>query len=279
MYVLIALLAVLPSCTKLKSGDSFKQTHQGVEFRFEVIVSRMSYVRVSPVTGRNELKGAVVIPAIAEYEGVKYTVTQIGEMAFKDYVGITSVTLPKTLSQIEKEAFAGCVSLREINTPQPLSVIGEYAFDGCSSLRAFSLAASISELGTGAFRGCVLLSEMNFTPTFSAIPDELCSGCVSLKKIELPSTIMKVGESAFEGCLSAQSISIDRSLQTIGAYAFAGCSGLSSIVCLTATPPACPANAFDGISGTVPVTVPMASVADYKKAAGWSKFLNISGKY
>jgi len=48
---------------------------------------------------------------------------------------------------------------------------------------------------------------------------------------------------------------------------------------MTATPPACPANTFDGINPSIPVTVPMASVADYQNATGWNRFVDINGKY
>lgn len=277
--MLAALVAALPSCTRLNSGDSFNQTFGGVEYNFEVIVSKMTFVRLTPVSSPVAVKGEIVLPTLAEYDGIKYTVTQIGERAFKDYTGITKVTLPKTLSQIEKEAFSGCTALREINTPQPLSVIGDYAFDGCMSLKDFSLDASISELGKGAFRGCASLEKMAFTPTITSIPDELSSGCASLKAIDIPSTVLSIGASAFADCLAAKSIAIDRSMKSIGAHAFAGCSAVGSITCLTATPPVCTADTFDGIDPTIPVTVPMAQVAQYAASTGWNRFVNISGKY
>lgn len=279
LALIMALVAAMPSCTKLKSGDSFNQTVGGIEYNFEVIVSKMTYVRLTPVSTPSVVKGDIILPTTAEYDGVTYTVTQIGQQAFRDYTGISSITLPKTLSQIEKEAFAGCASLQTVNTPQPLSVIGEYAFDGCSQLKAFSLEASISELGKGAFRGCASLEELVFTPTITEIPDELCNGCTSLKEISLPSTIMRVGASAFESCTSARTIKIDRSLQNIGARAFSGCSAVESISCMTATPPMCSANTFDGIPADIPVTVPMANVGDYRKATGWNRFGNYIGKY
>ncbi|MCR4863671.1 MAG: leucine-rich repeat domain-containing protein [Bacteroidales bacterium] len=278
LTLLLALAATIPSCTKLNSGDSFNKIEGGIEYNFEVIVSKVAYVRLTPVSAPSVVKGDITLPTTAVYDGVTYTVTQIGQRAFRDYTGITSVTLPKTLSQIEKEAFAGCKSLQTINTPQPLSVIGEYAFDGCSQLKAFSLEASISELGKGAFRGCASLEELVFTPTITEIQDELCSGCNKLKEISLPSTIMRIGASAFEGCTMAKAIKIDRSLQNIGARAFFGCSSVESISCMTATPPVCPANTFDGIPADIPVTVPMANVGDYLYATGWNRFSNYIGK-
>jgi len=274
-----AVLATMPACTKLNSGDSFNQLVDGVEYKFEVIVSKMTYVRVTPVYGPEVVRGDIKIPATAKYDGVTYMVTQIGRQAFKDYTGITSVELPATLSVIEREAFSGCTSLEEINTPQPLSVIEKYAFENCVNLEEFSLEASISTLEEGAFKNCVALEELEFTPTFSQIPVGLCQGCVSLEEIVLPSTIMAVGAYAFDGCSSAKRIVMDASVQSIGDYAFYGCSAVESIVTKTSTPPVCGEGVFGYIDPYIPVTVPMASVAAYQAANGWGGFANITGKY
>jgi len=277
--IVTCLIAALSACTKLNSGDSFNQTVGGIEYNFEVIVSKMTYVRLTPVSGPTLVKGSITLPSTAEYEGVTYVVTQIGEHAFQNYTGITSVTLPKTLSNIEKEAFAGCYAMESINTPQPLSVIGDHAFSGCSALKKFSLDASISELGEGAFSGCASLTSLEFTPSFSKIPDELCLGCLSLMTIDLPTTIMSVGRSAFEGCSSVSTIDIKSSVQTLGDRAFYGCTGVKSIVSTTATPPVCTDDTFGLMDPNIPVTVPMASVANYQNAVGWRYFANYSGKY
>jgi len=277
--VLAALIAAMPSCTKLRSGESFNASFDGIEYNFEVIVSRMSYVRLSPVSGPDVVRGNIVLPTTADFDGDTYTVTQIAERAFMDYTGITAVTLPKTLSTIEPEAFAGCTQLVSINTPQPLSVIGDYAFAGCRSLTAFSLEASISNLGIGAFRDCASLRELVFTPTFTTIPAELCLGCTSLGYIEFPATILSIGESAFEGCASAESIYLDSSVQTIGSRAFYGCGGVRAITSKTPTPPACYPDTFGVINPGVPVTVPMANVEQYMNAVGWNYFTNYYGQY
>jgi len=277
--LLMVCLATLSSCSGLKCGETFTQTYNAVEYNFEVIVSYMPYVRISPLTPPDSVKGEVVLPELVEYDGHTYKVTQIGQGAFQDYKYITSIKLPAILSVIEDEAFKDCIGLRTINTPQPLSKIGKYAFDGCLQLQEFSLDASISELGEGAFHKCTSLKELNFTPTFTAIPDELCKGCVMLQKVELPSTIMTIGASAFEGCVLVKSISFDSSVQRIGVDAFKGCWATEQIRCKTPTPPECSSDSFDGIDTDIPVIVPMAHVADYQNAIGWDRFTNITGEY
>ncbi|MCR5017837.1 MAG: leucine-rich repeat domain-containing protein [Bacteroidales bacterium] len=273
----IVVAVSLAGCSKLKAGDKFIVSTDGVEFQYEVIVSRMNYVRVIPVSGA--IPSSITIPSKVNYDGDTFLVTQIGEGAFRDCLTLTSVTLPKTVSNIEASAFAGCAALKTINTPQPLSEIGDYAFEGCISLREFSLDASISKLGKGCFRGCRSLEEVEFPTSFTAIPDEAFYGCSSLEDIHCPSTVMQIGEDAFGDCINVRDIYLDSSVQSIGARAFAGCISVEAITCLTPTPPVCAADTFDGIDPDIPITVMMASVDNYLNAPCWDRFFNYHGTY
>ena len=277
--ILAAILAAITfaGCSKLNAGDTFTATTEGVEYKYEVIVSKMNYVRVFPVSGR--LSGSITIPPSVSYDGHNYMVTQIGENAFRGCSAITSVTLPKTLSIIEASAFADCVALETINTPQPLSVIGDYAFDGCRSLKAFSLYASISSLGKGCFRGCSALNSVKFPSSFAEIPDEAFWGCSGLDEIHCPATVMRIGKDAFADCANVRTIYLDSSVQSIGARAFAGCGSVESMTCLTATPPTCSEGTFDGIRKDIPVTVMQSSLENYRNSAGWNHFINYKGTY
>lgn len=273
----ILLAVTLAGCSKLKAGDTFTASSDGVEYQYEVIVSRMNYVRVVPFSGR--LSGNITIPSTVSYDGDNFIVTQIGENAFRDCTWIISVSLPKTLSIIEDAAFAGCTALERINTPQPLSEIGDYAFDGCISLKEFSLDASLSKLGKGCFRGCMSLRTIQFPSSFSEIPDEAFYGCTGLEDIHCPATVMQIGNDAFAGCVNVKEIYLDRSVQHIGERAFAGCSRTLSLTCLTATPPVCSPGTFQGIQRNIPVTVMMSSLENYRNAAGWNYFVSYKGVY
>lgn len=280
LYVCLVLLASsFTACSKLNVGDTFTATHQGVEYQYEVIVSKMNYVRVRPLTTPNLLTGAIEIPSIVKYDGCKYMVTQVAANAFNGFTEITSVTLPSTLSAIEDNAFQGCVSLRTINTPQPLSTIGANAFDGCVSLQSFSLQASLSSLGTGCFRNCINLTGIIIPTSFSEIPAEAFYGCTSLENLTLSSTIMHIGDGAFAYCEGLKRISMDRSVMSIGDGAFSGCTAVEAITCLTATPPVCFSSTFTGIPTDIPVTVPMPHIIAYQTAVGWNQFSNFQGVY
>lgn len=74
--------------------------------------------------------GPVTIPERVTYDGATYSVTSIGEFAFKDFTGLTSVTIPTSVTSIGEEAFRGCTGLTSVTIPNSVISIGYSAFGG-----------------------------------------------------------------------------------------------------------------------------------------------------
>ena len=53
----------------------------------------------------DEYSGTVVIPEYVDYEGSTYRVTSIGDGAFNDCSGLTSITIPNSVTSIDDYAF------------------------------------------------------------------------------------------------------------------------------------------------------------------------------
>ena len=57
----------------------------------------------------NEYPGAVTIPESVTYNGSIYSVTSIGEGAFCECSGLTSVVIPNSVTCIGRDAFRYCI--------------------------------------------------------------------------------------------------------------------------------------------------------------------------
>ncbi|MDR1225996.1 MAG: leucine-rich repeat protein [Prevotellaceae bacterium] len=83
-------------------------------------------------TEAGEYDGAIAIPETVTYEGLTYTVTAVGDNAFRESAGegeVTSVTLPVTITRIGAYAFAGQL-FTSFTIPAAVTEIGDYALDG-----------------------------------------------------------------------------------------------------------------------------------------------------
>lgn len=75
--------------------------------------------------------GDVVIPTSILYNGSVYQVTSIGPKAFCDCIGLTSISLPKSVVSIGDSAFYNCTNLMSIIIPDSVTNIKKSAFKNC----------------------------------------------------------------------------------------------------------------------------------------------------
>ncbi|HHT70624.1 MAG TPA: leucine-rich repeat protein, partial [Firmicutes bacterium] len=64
-------------------------------------------------------------------EGEIGIVTTIGDEAFYECTGLTSITIPNSVTSIGTDAFSGCTGLTSITIPNSVTSIGMDAFSGC----------------------------------------------------------------------------------------------------------------------------------------------------
>ena len=100
--------------------------------------------------------GDVVIPD---------TVKAIGEDAFCDCTGLTSVTIPNSVTSIGYSAFYGCTGLTSVTIPNSVTWIGDYAFCGCTGLTSVTIPDSVTSIGEYAFGSCYNLTDVYFSGT------------------------------------------------------------------------------------------------------------------
>ncbi len=156
-------------------------------------------------------------------------VTSIGQYAFYDCTGLTSVTIPNSVTSIGDLAFKGCSSLTSVTIPNSVTSIGYRAFAECTGLTSVTIPNSVTSIGDGAFNGCSGLTSVTIGNSVKSIGESAFYGCSSLASITIPNSVTSIGQYAFEGCTSLTSATIGNSVTSIGDLAFKGCSSLTSI--------------------------------------------------
>lgn len=187
--------------------------------KVEVSKVDKAYASGTPVTD-------YVVPATVENGGVTYTVTAIGEAAFK-WKDASSITLPETLDTIRANAF-NTFEVPELKLPSKVRYIGDYAFSGCKKLTSFVVPESVEEIGNGAFFTCSNLTSIQLPSKLKKIGKSVFYNC-GLTSITWPATLTTIPYSAFQACSKLETINIQSDLTMVDMMAFLRCSALKSI--------------------------------------------------
>ena len=78
--------------------------------------------------GNYSYRGNIVIPDEVTYMNRTRKVTRIGNYAFYECSGLTSITIPNSVTSIGYDAFYGCSGLTFITIPNSMTRIGNHAF-------------------------------------------------------------------------------------------------------------------------------------------------------
>lgn len=97
--------------------------------------------------------GALPIPETRVIENKEYSVTAIGDNAFKENTDIASVTMPNTVESLGVSTFDSCSNLVSCQLSTALTTIPIYCFYACS-LADITLHEGITEVQQYAFKGC-----------------------------------------------------------------------------------------------------------------------------
>ena len=191
----------------------------------------VSKVKQAIVKAKSSAKysGEVVIPESVEHEGAVYSVTSIGDDAFYECFGLTSVTIPNSVTSIGSSAFSWCSGLTSVTIPNSVTSIGNNAFSRCSGLTSVTIPNSVTSIRSHAFYGCSGLTSVTIPNSVTSIEYDAFSGCSGLTSVTIPNSVTSIGDGAFYECSGLTSVTIPNSVTSIGGEAFRGCSGLTSV--------------------------------------------------
>ena len=153
--------------------------------------------------------------------------TSIGNYAFSDCSGLTSVTIPNSVTSIGLFAFNGCSGLTSVTIPNSVTSIGYGAFEGCSELT--SVTFHCKEIGPW-FQGITTIKEIILGEEVTSIGANAFSGCSGLTSVTIPNSVTSIESGAFSGCSGLTSVTIGNSVTSIGEMAFYDCSGLKKVI-------------------------------------------------
>ena len=131
----------------------------------------------------NDYENSVVIPSLVDYNGTTYSVTSIGDEAFKWCRGLESIVIPNSVTAIGEWAFKMCYGLESIVISNSVTEIGESAFYYCERLKSIVIPDSVTSIGEYAFQGCR-----------------------GLESIVIPNSVTTIGSWAFSRCSGLNSI-------------------------------------------------------------------------
>ncbi|MBQ7500119.1 MAG: leucine-rich repeat protein [Clostridia bacterium] len=142
---------------------------------------------------------------------------------------VTSFTVPYTVTSIGNNAFRDCTRLSSISIPSSVSFIGSGAFAGCTSITAMYIPYKITETSTCMFQGCTSLQSVILGKRVTLIGESTFCDCVSLRMIKLPQSVTRIEGWAFYNCRSLRYAVIPSGVYFLGKGAFDECHSFNTI--------------------------------------------------
>ena len=235
------------------------------------------------------------IPETVDYNGITYTVTSIGEGAFRWCSSLTSITIPKTIKVIENNAFTNCYNLTKtnytgtiaswcdikFNYSNPIENSGNF-FINDQEIKDITIPNTVDSIPYMAFRGCSSLISVSISEGVVSIGKEAFMECYNLQSVTIPNSITHIGRNAFfrtdiysknmeddilyiDNCLicarwqdfyyEERSITVKNNTRLIADEAFADCISLTTIV-LPESVTSIGQEAFSNCSSLNSITIP-----------------------
>ncbi len=194
-------------------------------------------ITVTYIEATDIVNGTVIIPD---------NVTSIGNSAFKECSGLTSIIIPNGVTSIGDGAFRGCSGLTSIVIPFGVTSIGSSAFLGCNKLVEVYNLSSLNITKGSSNNGYVgyyakdiytdkstpskLTTDENGYMIYSDGEEKILIGYTGQDTaLILPSYITEINRHAFYANNKITSVVIPENVKSIGDEAFCKCGKLFEI--------------------------------------------------
>ncbi|MCQ2324973.1 MAG: leucine-rich repeat domain-containing protein [Paludibacteraceae bacterium] len=161
------------SCAGLRKTNYTGTIDQWCKIKFNSSASNPIYY------SRHFLINDIKIIDLVIPEGVD----TIGDYAFYNCFGLTSVTIGNSVTSIGNYAFYECSHLTSVTIPNSVTTIGDYAFYECDFLTSVSIPNSVTTIGQSAFSNCSDLTSVTIPNSVTTIGDEAFACCWRMTSI------------------------------------------------------------------------------------------------
>lgn len=226
LLMAVGILFALPA---MAQDDTFFYEYEGQTLEYtvnsgEVIINRQE---------AGSINGKLVIPELVtntvDGETMEYFVMGIGDKAFFDQKGLTSITIPPSVYSIGDNILDGCDNLSDViiadgyysnslinvNSSSFVNATFKNLYWGpqymCSgmwylavplpgTLESLEIGENVSEIYSGAFANLHSLKSVKINAPLTSIPDEAFYRCWELESLNVPETVTSIGDRAFGQC-------------------------------------------------------------------------------
>ena len=232
LFVILIMALTVPQ--SVMAYDFYANAPTGQRLYYSICGSEVSVVHPAnsddfPYGGFGKPSGNLTIPDSVTYGGTTYSVTSIGERAFKECTGLTSIIIPNSVTSIGELAFQLCKGITSVTIPNSITLIGVAAFIDCSHLTSVIIPNSITLIDDEMFAGCEQLTSVTIPHSVTSV-GRYAFFRTALTSVVLSDSVTSIGDYAFFSCNSLSSVAIPNSITSIGERVFNDCNSLASII-------------------------------------------------
>ncbi len=225
------------------------------DLSYSVISFDPAMVCLEGVREGGEGPATLVIPETVNYYGLEFTVTKIGNSAFRywrkwrhelvipntvteigsyafDYTAFTGpLSIPNSVVRIGDRAFYECLDLTELTLSDNLLTIGEETFSKCSNMNGtLTLPDGLTTIGLAAFAECGFTGSLVIPNSVDSIGAVAFKDCRFDGSLTIPNRLQKLGHNTFMNCPFTGRLRLPDTMTEIGSEAFSGCQFSDTLV-------------------------------------------------
>ena len=195
-------------------------------------VTKIGYSAFSGCSGLASITVSLDNPKYSSQDGILYNKEKT-EFILIPHAVKGAIIIPDGVTSIGDYAFSNCSGLTSVTIPDSVTFIGRWAFENCSGLTSITIPDSVTEIGDFAFWSTAYYNDQSHWDNSGVL-------YIGNHLIEAQNTISgsytirtgtkSIPNGAFESCDRLTSVTIPDSVTSIGYRAFGNCGRLEKVI-------------------------------------------------